>query len=108
MDGLFKKTMSYLNSEGVVQDEFVGRVVEVASIKLKILRKIAEGEKFFLFVVIFGKAHDNLTLSDKAVVGGHKRKQSTQFLSLILLIVPRLVQRQLKLSFHRKREMNYN
>lgn len=46
MDGLFKKTMSYLNSEGVAQDEFVGRVVEVASIKLKILRKIAEGENF--------------------------------------------------------------
>lgn len=44
MDGLFKKTMSYLNSEGVVQDEFVGRIVEVAAIKLKILRKIAEGE----------------------------------------------------------------
>lgn len=45
MDGLFKKTMSYLNSEGVAQDEFVGRVVEVATIKLKILRKIAEGER---------------------------------------------------------------
>lgn len=45
MDGLFKKTMSYLNSEGVVQDEFVGRIVEVAAIKLKILRKIAEGER---------------------------------------------------------------
>lgn len=56
MDGLFKKTMSYLNAEGCVQDEFVGRVVEVASIKLRILRKIAEGErkKFLdLFVVIF-------------------------------------------------------
>jgi hypothetical protein len=45
MDGLFKKTMSYLNSEGVAQDEFVGRIVEVAAIKLKIIRKIAEGEK---------------------------------------------------------------
>lgn len=44
MDGLFKKTMSYLNSEGVAQDEFVGKIVEVATIKLKILRKIAEGE----------------------------------------------------------------
>lgn len=52
MDGLFKKTMSYLNSEGVVQDEFVGRVVEVASIKLKILRKIAEGENFFMSLLL--------------------------------------------------------
>lgn len=43
MDGLFKKTLSYLNSD-VVQDEFVGKIVEVAAIKLKILRKIAEGE----------------------------------------------------------------
>lgn len=55
MDGLFKKTMSYLNSEGVAQDEFVGKIVEVAAMKLKILRKIAEGKKenFFFFVVIF-------------------------------------------------------
>jgi hypothetical protein len=45
MDGLFKKTMSYLNSEGIAQDEFVGKIVEVASIKLKILRKIAEGKE---------------------------------------------------------------
>jgi hypothetical protein len=45
MDGLFKKTMSYLNAEGVAQDEFVGKIVEVASIKLKILRKIAEGKE---------------------------------------------------------------
>lgn len=54
MDGLIKKTMSYLNSEGV-QDEFVGKIVEVAAIKLKILRKIAEGKKegvFFCFFVV--------------------------------------------------------
>lgn len=44
MDGLFKKTMSYLNAEGVAQDEFVGKIVEVAAIKLKILRRIAEGK----------------------------------------------------------------
>lgn len=50
MDGLFKKTMSYLNSE-VVQDEFVGKIVEVAAIKLKILRKIAEGKRNFHFFV---------------------------------------------------------
>jgi hypothetical protein len=61
MDGLFKKTMSYLNSEGVAQDEFVGKIVEVASIKLKILRKIAEGKekkkKFppsFVVICVFG------------------------------------------------------
>lgn len=45
MDGLFKKTMGFLNTETVVaQDEFVGKIVEVAAIKLKIVRKIAEGE----------------------------------------------------------------
>lgn len=69
MDGLFKKTMSYLNSEGIAQDEFVGKIVEVAAIKLKILRKIAEGKKrkrrnfpnFFVVICIFvafGRAHD--------------------------------------------------
>lgn len=42
---MFKKTLSYLNSEGITQDEFVGKIVEVASFKLKILRKIAEGEE---------------------------------------------------------------
>lgn len=45
MDGLLKKTMNYLNQEVIVQDEFVGKIVEVAAIKLKILRKIAEGIK---------------------------------------------------------------
>lgn len=45
MDGLFKKTMGFLNTETVVaQDEFVGKIVEVAAIKLKIVRKIAEGK----------------------------------------------------------------
>lgn len=45
MDGLFKKTMDFLSTETVVaQDEFVGKIVEVAAIKLKIVRKIAEGE----------------------------------------------------------------
>lgn len=45
MDRLFKNTMSLLNTETVVaQDEFVGKIVEVAAIKLKIVRKIAEGE----------------------------------------------------------------
>lgn len=45
MDGLFKKTMGFLNTETVVaQDEFVGKIVEVAAMKLKIVRKIAEGE----------------------------------------------------------------
>jgi hypothetical protein len=45
MDGLFKKTLSYLNSDSVgPQDEFVGKIVEVASIKLKVVRKIAEGK----------------------------------------------------------------
>lgn len=60
MDGLFKKTMSYLNSEGVVQDEFVGKIVEVASIKLKILRKIAEGESNGnpKFLCCYLQAHD--------------------------------------------------
>lgn len=54
MDGLFKKTMSYLNAEDVPQDEFVGKIVEVAAIKLKILRKIAEGENFpQTFFVVF-------------------------------------------------------
>lgn len=45
MDGLFKKTMNYLNQDVLVQDEFVGKIVEVATIKLKILRKIAEGKE---------------------------------------------------------------
>ena len=66
MDGLFKKTMSYLNTEGVVQDEFVGKVVEVATIKLKIIRKIAEGKYFtqerifscFVVIFVFRKSHD--------------------------------------------------
>lgn len=47
MDGLFKKTMSLLNTEitqMAPQDEFVGKIVEVAAMKLKIIRKIAEGE----------------------------------------------------------------
>lgn len=53
MDGLFKKTMSYLNAEGVAQDEFVGKIVEVAAIKLKIVRKIAEGKNTnFLFSLL--------------------------------------------------------
>lgn len=48
MDGLFKKTMDFLSTETVVaQDEFVGKIVEVAAIKLKIVRKIAEGELKF-------------------------------------------------------------
>lgn len=45
MDGLLKKTINYINQEVIVQDEFVGKIVEVAAIKLKILRKIAEGMK---------------------------------------------------------------
>lgn len=55
MDGLFKKTMSYLNAEGVTQDEFVGKIVEVATIKLKILRRIAEGkfEDIFQFLCCY-------------------------------------------------------
>lgn len=47
MDGLFKKTMSLLNTELTQvgpQDEFVGKIVEVGAMKLKIVRKIAEGE----------------------------------------------------------------
>lgn len=68
MDGLFKKTMSYLN-EAAPQDEFIGKIVEVASVKLKILRKIAEGSQLgnsieiSFFVVIFralGKSPGNL------------------------------------------------
>lgn len=51
MDGLFKKTMGYLAQEGAApQDEFVGKIVEVASIKLKIVSKIAEGELFCNFL----------------------------------------------------------
>lgn len=45
MDGLLKKTINYLNQEVVGQDEFVGKIVEVAEVKLRIVRKIAEGEK---------------------------------------------------------------
>ena len=55
MDGLFKKTMSYLNTDNLEQDEFVGKIVSVGEIKLKIIRKIAEGKKFQIspvFVVI--------------------------------------------------------
>jgi hypothetical protein len=44
MDSLFKKTINYLNQDVLVQDEFVGKIVEVAAIKLKIMRKIAEGK----------------------------------------------------------------
>lgn len=45
MDGLLKKTINYLNQEvQASQDEFVGKIVEVAEVKLKIVRKIAEGE----------------------------------------------------------------
>lgn len=42
MDDLFRKTISYFNS-GSVDDDFVGQIVEVGVMKLKILRKIAEG-----------------------------------------------------------------
>lgn len=45
MDDLFRKTISYFNAPGSVDDDFVGEVVEVGSIKLKILKRIAEGKK---------------------------------------------------------------
>ena len=45
MDDLFRKTISYFNVPGSVDDDFVGEVVEVGSIKLKILKRIAEGKK---------------------------------------------------------------
>lgn len=72
MDGLFKKTMSYLNSEDVHQDEFVGRVVEVASIKLKILRKIAEGKNYWsLCCYLFWKSPRQSDIDAiSAAVGG--------------------------------------
>lgn len=45
MDDLFRKTINYFNTPGSVDDDFVGEVVEVGAIKLKILKKIAEGKK---------------------------------------------------------------
>lgn len=45
MDDLFRKTISYFNTPGGVDDDFVGQIVEVGAIKLKILKKIAEGKK---------------------------------------------------------------
>ena len=83
MDGLFKKTMSYLNSEGVVQDEFVGKIVEVAAIKLKILRKIAEGEEenFLFFVVIFPRKPSTMRLNDKQMWVDVKIRRSENFLA---------------------------
>jgi len=44
MEDLFKKTMNYFNT-GSVDDDFVGQIVEVGTMKLKIIRKIAEGKK---------------------------------------------------------------
>lgn len=44
MEDLFKKTMNYFNT-GSVDDDFVGQIVEVGAMKLKIIRKIAEGKK---------------------------------------------------------------
>ena len=45
MDDLFRKTINYFNTPGSVDDDFVGQIVEVGAIKLKILKKIAEGKK---------------------------------------------------------------
>jgi hypothetical protein len=45
MDDLFRKTINYFNTPGGVDDDFVGQIVEVGAIKLKILKKIAEGKK---------------------------------------------------------------
>lgn len=49
MDDLFRKTINYFNTPGGVDDDFVGQIVEVGAIKLKILKKIAEGKnlKFY-------------------------------------------------------------
>lgn len=47
MEDLFKKTMNYFNT-GSVDDEFVGQIVEVGAMKLRIIRKIAEGKSFSL------------------------------------------------------------
>ena len=52
MEDLFKKTMNYFNT-GSVDDDFVGQIVEVGAMKLKIMRKIAEGrnsKKIFLII----------------------------------------------------------
>lgn len=43
MDDFFKKTINYFNTPGSLDDDFVGEIVEVGAIKLKILKKIAEG-----------------------------------------------------------------
>lgn len=48
MDEILKKTINYFNTASV-DDDFVGQIVEVGAMKLKILRKIAEGIKKILF-----------------------------------------------------------
>lgn len=47
MEDLFKKTMNYFNTASV-EDDFIGQIVEVGAMKLKIIRKIAEGKKISL------------------------------------------------------------
>ncbi|CAG9806410.1 unnamed protein product [Chironomus riparius] len=49
MEDLFKKTMNYFNT-GSVDDDFVGQIVEVGAMKLKIMRKIAEGGFAIVYV----------------------------------------------------------
>jgi hypothetical protein len=44
MDDLLRKTMNYFNTPST-DDEFVGSLVEVGTMKLKILKKIAEGKE---------------------------------------------------------------
>lgn len=57
MDDLFRKTINLFNAPGGVDDDFVGQIVEVGSIKLKILKKIAEGKKLENFHLVIKKKH---------------------------------------------------
>lgn len=45
MGEFLKKTINYFNAANA-DDDFVGQIVEVGTIKLKILRKIAEGREY--------------------------------------------------------------
>lgn len=54
MSDLFKSAMGYFNTvpTNASDNEFVGQIVEVGSVKLRVKRVIAEGLCMFVFAIV--------------------------------------------------------
>ncbi|XP_055696686.1 cyclin-G-associated kinase [Lutzomyia longipalpis] len=77
MSEFFKSAIEYFNpgANGGYENEFVGQVVEVGALKLRIKRVIAEGG--FAFVYVAQDIHSNVEYALKKLIGADKAACNT-------------------------------